>query len=228
LRAVDLRSTFNRPNMIQGQNFLEDTLRGATRSPAAARDGTFSEEVINHLFQDESVDPGGLDLMSFNIQRGRERGIPGYNRYRKVCSSGRFKEARTIDDLVSDGYIKPDALRRLKSIYDHVDDIDLFVGAMLETKHRDSVLGPTFKCIVGDQFQRLKRGDRFWYENPGEFTLAQLNEIRKSSQARVMCNNFKLTQMQPMAFRTNIGLNSLVDCSDTISIPQMNLEVFRE
>ena len=30
-------------------------IRGATRSPAAARDGTFSEEVINHLFQDESV-----------------------------------------------------------------------------------------------------------------------------------------------------------------------------
>ena len=34
--------------------------------------------------------------------------------------------------------------------------------------------------------------------------------------------------MQPMAFRTNRGINALADCSDTTIIPALDLEVFRE
>ena len=54
------------------------------------------------------------------------------------------------------------------------------------------ILGPTFLCLVGDQFQRLRSADRwearllqgccrFWYENSGEqaFTAAQLEELKK-------------------------------------------------
>ncbi len=46
---------------------------------AQALDDSMSPEVQNHLFQE----PGkryGLDLAALNIQRGREHGIPSYNR----------------------------------------------------------------------------------------------------------------------------------------------------
>ena len=36
-----------------------------------------------------------------------------------------------------------------------------------------AVVGPTFGCLLGQQFQILKLGDRFWYENnipPSAFT----------------------------------------------------------
>ena len=36
-----------------------------------------------------------------------------------------------------------------------------------------AVVGPTFGCLLGQQFQILKMGDRFWYENnipPSAFT----------------------------------------------------------
>ena len=36
-----------------------------------------------------------------------------------------------------------------------------------------ATVGPTFGCLLGQQFQILKLGDRFWYENnipPSAFT----------------------------------------------------------
>lgn len=47
------------------------------------------------------------------------------------------------------------------------------------------MIGPTFACVVGRQFQNLRRGDRFWFENPnlpssftpGEIGLHCLSEV---------------------------------------------------
>jgi peroxidase len=68
-----------------------------------------------------------------------------------------------------------------------------------------ALAGPTFQCLVGDQFKRLQHGDRFYYDNsasPGKFTEEQLVEIRKSNLARVHCDNGDaLKLMQPLAFR---------------------------
>lgn len=55
-------------------------------------------------------------------------------------------------------------ITQLKHIYRSVDDVDLFVGGILETPVYDSLVGPTFLCIIGDQFARLKKADRFFYD----------------------------------------------------------------
>ena len=47
------------------------------------------------------------------------------------------------------------------------------------------LLGPTYNCIIGENFNRIKYGDRFFYElggQPGSFSLAQLTEIRRASK----------------------------------------------
>ena len=61
----------------------------------------------------------------------------------------------------------------LRSIYPSVDEVDLFIGAVAEKPLKGALLGPTFVCLVGDQFARLRRGDRFFYEEakqPSTFT----------------------------------------------------------
>lgn len=70
-----------------------------------------------------------------------------------------------------------------------MDDIDLYTGALSEKPLGGSILGPTLTCLILDQFIRLKKGDRFWYENPQSFTQPQLNEIRKTTLAKIICDN---------------------------------------
>jgi len=53
-------------------------------------------------------------------------------------------------------------------VYRDVDDIDAFTGGLAETAPTDGLVGPTFACIIGKQFQFLKFGDRFFFNNdPG-------------------------------------------------------------
>ena len=48
-------------------------------------------------------------------------------------------------------------------------------------------VGPTAGCIIADQFIALKKGDRFWHENAGVFSDTQLNQVKSTGLAKVMC-----------------------------------------
>lgn len=165
---------------------LDSYLLGLVNQRAGRMDPTLTTEVTNHLFEK----PGklfGIDLAAINIQRGRDMGVPGYNHFRDYCGLPR---AKYFDDLT--GVFSNKTLLRLSQLYKHVDDIDLWTAGIAEYPIQDGLVGPTFACLIARQFVNLRRGDRFWYENDGyppQFTIEQLDEIRKATAARLVCDN---------------------------------------
>ena len=76
-----------------------------------------------------------MDIAAINIQRSRDHGIPGYNKYREVCGLNR---AVRFSDFLSE---IPEALvEQLQEVYRHPDDVDLFPGLLAETKLRGLLL----------------------------------------------------------------------------------------
>ena len=165
---------------------LDSYLLGLANQRSGRMDPTLTTEVTNHLFEK----PGkffGIDLAAINIQRGRDMGVPGYNHFREYCGLAR---AKYFEDLT--GVFSNKTLLRLSQLYKHVDDIDLWTAGISEYPVQDGLVGPTFSCLIARQFVNLRRGDRFWYENagyPAQFTIEQLDELRKSTAARLLCDN---------------------------------------
>ncbi|CAG0917148.1 unnamed protein product [Notodromas monacha] len=219
-QVLELRNVFNNPSFLNAPGAADGLVRGMTLQPMQTFDNSITEELTNQLFKKNN--PFGMDLISLNIHRGRDHGLPTYNDMRELCGIGR---ANNFNDLSFDM-----GMHRLQSVYASVEDIDLFIGGVSENPLPDAVLGPTFICILGDQFTRAKRGDRFFYDlggQPHSFNEVQLNEIRQVSFARILCDNTDVGEMQPLAFiRPSFQSNNKHDCSSP-SIPRINLQVWR-
>ncbi|XP_076090144.1 salivary peroxidase/catechol oxidase-like [Mytilus galloprovincialis] len=190
--------------------------RWLATEPALKIDNFLVEGIRDKLFF--ITTPPGSDLYSLNIQRGRDQGVPAYNEWRKFCG---LRKYRSFDDFEKFG-------SNLAAGYETVDDVDLFIGGLLEEGENGSV-GPTFSCIIGIQFQRFKVGDRYWYESADPdfaFTKDQLNSIKSaSSLSKIYCTNFGLNEIQDDIFKIPCSKNSLSYCRD---LPDLDMYLWKD
>ncbi|CAL2041089.1 unnamed protein product [Caenorhabditis brenneri] len=219
---VNLTETFSNPSPVYDKNsgHMESILMGLIGASSMAFDRHIVTAVRNHLFAKPGGPLTGLDLPAVNIQRARDHGVQGYNAYRKYCG---LRKATTFSDLRDT--MTSDAVTALETAYAHVDDIDLFPGIMSESPTRGSLVGPTLACLIGEQMQRLKKCDRFYYETNDSmvrFTPDQLVEIRKASLSRIICDNSEYAaNIQPNVFLMPDDLsNSPMSCSE---LPELDL-----
>ncbi len=125
-----------------------------------------------------------MDLVSLNLQRGRDHGLPSYVEYRRLCGLADISDWRGLANNVQNAELVP----RLQRLYRNIEDIDLFLGGMMERPARGALLGPTFQCIVADQFKRLKFADRFWYEESGHDGAFSEGSILKITLFMSLCS----------------------------------------
>ncbi|XP_032528753.2 peroxidase [Danaus plexippus] len=222
------------PYALYNEQGSKRSVRSAIYTPVHAVDPHITSELSNHLFERSVANsssnvkganplPCGLDLVSLNIQRGRDHGLPAYPAWREHCGLSRphtFEDLEPIFDELS--------LSRICKIYKSVDDIDLYTGALAEDP-KGRLLGPTLTCLVADQFLRIKVGDRYWYETSDpdiNFTPEQLYEIRKTTLAGVICaNEGLLDQAQPRVMEALSATNPLVDCKE---LPQPDFKPWKD
>ncbi|CAK5096126.1 unnamed protein product [Meloidogyne enterolobii] len=160
------------------------------------------------------------DMGSINIQRGRDQGVRPYNDYRDICGLKRLTSFQDWPEV-----LEPEVKNRVAALYASVDDVDLYVGGLLEAPAGSSLVGPTFTCIIADQFRRIRDADRFFFQNPGVFTQAQVKSIQQTTLSFCICatgEDFK--RINPNAFLVENG-STTVPCS---SIPQLDLTPWRE
>ena len=64
----------------------------------------------------------------------------------------------------------------------------------------NSLFGETAMKIVGEQFQKLRDGDRFYYENESAFTFEEIAAIKQTRLADVIRRNFDVTIQDEVFF----------------------------
>ncbi|KAJ8926640.1 hypothetical protein NQ314_020974, partial [Rhamnusium bicolor] len=180
-----------------------------------------------------SLIAGNLHLITESRKsRGSLRLSDWFNRPQILEEGDNFDDLarglNTQHELASDQYHDSENVQNLASLYECPDDVDLTVGGSLEVHVPGTLVGPTFLCILTEQFYRTRVGDRFWFENEGEtgFTLDQLYEIRKSTISRLLCDNGRnIRAMQPRGFEKISPSNAVVPCE---SLPAVDLSLWKE
>lgn len=92
---------------------------------------------------------------------------------------------------------------QLSKIYSNPSDVDLIVGGIMEEPATNSLFGPTFSWLLTNQLIRTRQADRYFYTNlkqPKPFTAAQIDEIKKVTLARIMCDNSNIKKIQRNVF----------------------------
>jgi len=221
-----LSQMLQQPYDLFKAGWADQYMVGLMNQVAQAMDDSVTDQVTNHLFEN----PGsrfGMDLAAINMQRGRDHGLPGYNRYREWCG---LKPLLSWDDL--HGVMRNATTSMYPQIYESPEDIDLWSGGLSELPEAGALVGPTFACIIGNQFSNLRAGDRYWYENagwPSSFTLEQLEAIRQTSLARLICDNadtVQSVQLRAMLLPDH-KLNPRLPCG-TGELPSLDLSYWRD
>ncbi|XP_029047333.1 peroxidase-like isoform X2 [Osmia bicornis bicornis] len=225
-QTLSLAEYFFKPSVIESDEVFDGLIRGMATQSSQKMDISVIEDITSKLYA-TNRDSLGLDGISLDIQRGRDHGLPGYNHYRKYCG---LPAAKNFDDFLD--YIPLEMIKKLRDVYTHPNDVDLLIGGMAERPLEDGLLGPTFRCLIFEQFSRTHRTDRYFYDSayqPYPFTPAQLAEIRNVTLARVFCDNGNsITQIQPNVFIRPQAGNKLRSCTDFEAIPSVDLFAWAE
>ncbi|XP_014486409.1 PREDICTED: peroxidasin homolog [Dinoponera quadriceps] len=220
--GLNLRDAFFAPWRLVEEGGVDPLIRGmfATAAKLKLPEQNLNVELTEQLFR--TAHAVALDLAAMNIQRAREHGIPGYLEWRRYCNMSHVETFEDLSGEIGNGKVR----QKLRELYGHPGNVDVWVGGILEDQLPGAKVGPLFRCLLLEQFQRTRDGDRFWYENPSVFRAEQLAQIQQASLARILCDNGDdIARVQPDVFLLPTDGNAYVGCDE---IPRVDLSMWAD
>lgn len=188
---VSLANSFFNPGLVE-QTGVDPILKYLTVDNAQEIDNKIVPELQNFLFGPPGA--GGGDLAALNIQRGRDHGLADYNTTRVAYG---LAPVTSFAEISSD----PEVQVKLEQLYGDVNNIDLWVGGLAEDHVAGSSVGPLFQRIIADQFQRLRDGDRLWYQSV--YSGQALDDLQHVTLAQIIARNTVNGDLQANVFFFN-------------------------
>ena len=137
-----------------------------------------------------------VDLGAIDVLRDRERGVPRYNRFRRLL---RLKPATSFEELTDNA----EWARELREIYkDDVERVDLLVGTLAETPPKGFGISETaFRIFLLMATRRIK-SDRFFTDDYTSRVYSQigLDWIGKNDMTSVLLRHYP--ELKPTLWRT--------------------------
>jgi len=149
---------FNTPEMDE-TNGIDAQLRAIGVDQSQATDVYTVPTLRNLLFA--GLVGGGvdeIDLIAIDIQRQYDVGLGSLNQTRKAIG---LKPYKSFAEFTSDPILQAS----FQNLYGSIDNVDLFMGGLAEKHVCGGLVGSTFQAIIEDQFQALRSGDRFFWQN---------------------------------------------------------------
>lgn len=186
---VALRDAFFSPNRILNEGGVDPLLKGLASQQMQEVDSKVVSDVRNFLF---TIPTGGMDLVSLNIQRGRDHGLADYNSVRVALG---LAGVTSFAQITSDTALAS----TLESLYGDVNNIDLWVGALSEDRLAGSSLGELLTAGILHQFKVLRSCDRFWHQSDADL-VDVLAQIEDTTLSDIIMANSSISTLQDNVF----------------------------
>ena len=188
---IQLKDAFFNPFATEIAGGIDPYFKGMGTQVIQELDCKVIDDHRNFLFG--TPGSGGLDMASINIFRGRDRGISDYNTLRLDYGLPQVAEFSDFVATVEDQEL-------LNQVYNSVDNIDAWVGMLAERHMTGSIFGELINRIFEDQFQRLRDGDRFYFEIDPVFTESDIIEIKSTKLHDILTRNTNIDLIQENLF----------------------------
>jgi len=187
---LKLADVFFQSTSVIQESGIEPILRGISSSLSQDIDTKTIDDVRNLLFG-FGPNAAGRDLFAININRGRINGLADYNTIRETYG---LAKVTSFAEITSDAQLQT----QLEDFYASVDDIDGFVGFLVEDHIAGAAVGETLRTVLAHQFIDLRDGDRFYYENT--FSASEIAIIEQTSFSDIIRRNTDTSIIQDNAF----------------------------
>ncbi|MBK8501673.1 MAG: T9SS type A sorting domain-containing protein [Saprospiraceae bacterium] len=188
---IELRDAFFNPSVIAEVGGIEPYMAGMSTVVQQDFDCHVIDELRNFLFGPPGS--GGLDLVSLNINRGRDRGLTDYNTVRQSFG---LSPVTSLSKLSSNPVLN----QKFATVYGDINKIDPWVGMLAEDHMEGSLFGRTAMTIIQRQFTDLRDGDRFYYEVDPAFSQDEIHALKNTSLSEIIRRNTGMTFIQDHVF----------------------------